>query len=70
MQRLITCDAGLITGIAGAAGNLGGLVYLLIARYTGTDYAKIFWIVGIINIAASLLISWIRPIPKGQLEAR
>lgn len=61
---------GLITGVTGAAGNLGGIVYLLIARYNGTDYVKVFWIVGVANISASLLVAWIRPIPKGQRDAR
>ena len=66
----LTIDAsGIITGVAGAAGDLGGIVYLLVARYNGHDYAKVFWTVGVVNIAASLLIAWIRPVPKGQLKA-
>lgn len=68
-MKLTFRDPGLITGVAGAAGDLGGIVYLLIARYNGTDYAKTFWIVGVVNIAASLLVAWIRPVPKGQLKA-
>ena len=66
---LIIDAAGLITGVTGAAGDLGGIVYLLIARYNGTDYAKVFWLVGIVNIALSLLVAWIRPVPKGQVQA-
>lgn len=62
--------AGLITGVTGAAGDLGGIVFLLIYRYSGTDYGRVFWIVGIITIAGNLLVSWIRPIPKGQLGGR
>ena len=45
-------------------------MYLLVARYNGKDYAKVFWIVGVVNIAATLLVAWIRPVPKGQLKAR
>ena len=63
-------DPGLITGVAGAAGDLGGIVYLLILRYNGKDYAKVIWIVGVINIALSFSVAWIRPIPKGQLGGR
>lgn len=59
-----------MTGVTGAAGNLGGIVYLLVARYNGKDYAKFFWIVGIINIAATFAVSWIRPIPKGAKDFR
>ena len=66
---LIIDAAGLITGVTGAAGDLGGIVYLLIARYNGTDYAKVFWLVGIVNIALSLAVAWIRPVPKGQVQA-
>ncbi|KAK4693881.1 MFS transporter, NNP family, nitrate/nitrite transporter, partial [Lecanoromycetidae sp. Uapishka_2] len=61
---------GLITGVTGAAGNLGGIVYLLIARYNGTNYARVFWIVGIVNISASLLVTWIRPLPKRRVDVR
>ena len=68
--KLTICPSGLITGVAGAAGDLGGIVYLLIARYNGNDYAKVFWIVGVVNIAATLLVAWIRPVPTGQLKAR
>ena len=61
---------GLVTGVTGAAGDLGGIVFLLIYRYNGTNYGKVFWIVGIITIAGNLLVSWTRPIPKGQLGGR
>ena len=60
---------GLITGVAAAAGDLGGIVFLLIARFQGVDYAKIFWIVGVVNIGLSLLVAWVRPVPKGQVHA-
>lgn len=62
--------SGLITGVTGAAGDLGGIVSLLIYRYSGTDYGRVFWIVGIVTIAGNLLVSWIRPVPKGQLGGR
>lgn len=61
---------GLITGVTGAAGDFGGIVFLLIHRYSGTDYARVFWIVGIITVVGNLLVSWIRPIPKDQLGGR
>lgn len=70
LSELTFLTSGLITGVAGAAGDLGGIVYLLVARYNGNNYAKVFWIVGVVNITVSLLIAWIRPVPKGQLKAR
>lgn len=72
MKRVrLTIDAiGLITGVTGAAGDLGGIVYLLAVRYNGTHYAKVLWVVGIVNITLNLLIVWIRPVPKGQVITR
>lgn len=58
---------GIISGCTGAAGNLGGIIFAIIFRYNGTNYGKVFWIVGIITIAINLALSWIRPIPKGQI---
>ncbi|KAL8935509.1 MAG: hypothetical protein Q9216_005387 [Gyalolechia sp. 2 TL-2023] len=63
---------GLITGVTGAAGNLGGIVFLLVARYSenSADYPKVFWIIGVITIVCNLSVAWIRPIPKDQLGGR
>ena len=61
---------GLITGVTGAAGDLGGIVFLLIYRYSGTDFDRVLLFVGIITIILHLLVSWIKPIPKGQLGGR
>ncbi|EKG16909.1 Major facilitator superfamily [Macrophomina phaseolina MS6] len=58
---------GIVSGVTGAAGNLGGIIFAIIFRYHGTDYAKCFWIIGIMNIALNLGVSWIKPIPKGQI---
>ncbi|KAI9846648.1 MAG: hypothetical protein M1838_001204 [Thelocarpon superellum] len=61
---------GLITGVTGASGNLGGIVFLLVSRYNGTAYGKLFWIIGIVTIAANLAVSFLRPIPRNQLGGR
>ncbi|MDI1490244.1 MAG: hypothetical protein OHK93_001444 [Ramalina farinacea] len=61
---------GLITGVTGAAGDLGGILFLLIARYSGVDYGRVYWLIGVIVIAVNVLVIWIRPIPKGQLGGR
>ena len=58
---------GIVSGCTGAAGNFGGIIFAIIFRYLGKDYAKAFWIIGIIAIALNLALSWIRPIPKGQI---
>lgn len=56
--------------MTGAAGNLGGIIFAIIFRYNGTQYAKVFWISGIMHIAINLAVAWIRPIPKGQIGGR
>lgn len=60
---------GIVSGITGAGGNLGGVVFAVIFRFTGagTDYAKAFWVIGVIHIAVNLAVSWIRPLPRGQV---
>ena len=72
VQQIADSTLGLVTGVTGAAGNLGGIIFLLIARYTddSADYPKVFWIIGIVAITGNLLVSWIRPIPKDQLGGR
>jgi NNP family nitrate/nitrite transporter-like MFS transporter len=61
---------GIISGITGAAGNLGGIVFAIIFRYLGTDYGKTIWIIGVMTIGLNLLVCWIPPIPKGQIGGR
>ncbi|KAI4136333.1 MAG: hypothetical protein LQ341_005676 [Variospora aurantia] len=61
---------GIVSGVTGASGNLGGIVFAIIFRYNHRDYAKVFWIIGIMTIAINLSLSWIRPIPKGQIGGR
>ncbi|KAF2835895.1 nitrate transporter [Patellaria atrata CBS 101060] len=58
---------GIVSGFTGACGNFGGIIFAIIFRYHGTDYAKVFWICGIMFIAFQLAVIWIRPIPKGQI---
>ncbi|MCJ1309692.1 hypothetical protein MMC25_003352 [Agyrium rufum] len=61
---------GIVSGCTGAAGNLGGVIFAIIFRYNGKDYSKVFWIIGIITVAINLALSWIKPIPKGQIGGR
>lgn len=56
--------------MTGASGNLGGIVFLLISRYNGLNYSKLFWLIGVICIGLTVLVLPIRPIPKGQLGGR
>lgn len=58
---------GIISGVTGACGNLGGIVFAIVFRYQGTDFGKAFWVIGVITIGFHLILSWIKPIPKGQI---
>jgi len=58
---------GIVSGCTGATGNLGGIIFAIIFRYNGKNYQKVFWIIGVMTIVINLSLSWIRPIPKGQI---
>lgn len=61
---------GVVSGFTGAAGNFGGIVFAIIFRYNGKDYGKVFWIIGVMTVGINLAVSWIKPIPKGQVGGR
>jgi NNP family nitrate/nitrite transporter-like MFS transporter len=63
---------GLLSGVTGAGGNLGGVVFAVIFRFMGggTDYAKGFWVIGVIHLVLNLAVCWIPPVPKGQVGGR
>lgn len=63
---------GILSGFTGAGGNMGGVVFAIIFRFMkgGTDYAMALWVIGIIHIGLNISVSWIRPIPKGQIGGR
>lgn len=58
---------GIVSGLVGGSGNFGGIIFAIIFRYNGTEYHKVFWIVGVISIGINLSVSWIRPVPKHQI---
>ncbi|KZF24376.1 nitrate transporter CrnA [Xylona heveae TC161] len=58
---------GIVSGLTGAAGNLGGIIFAIIFRYNGKDYARSIWIIGVITLAINVSLSWIRPIPRSQI---
>ncbi|KAJ4293985.1 hypothetical protein N0V90_007674 [Kalmusia sp. IMI 367209] len=57
---------GIVSGLVGASGNLGGIIFAIIFRYNGSHYARVFWIMGCIIIGLNVAFCWVRPIPKGQ----
>ncbi|KAK7745460.1 hypothetical protein SLS53_002958 [Cytospora paraplurivora] len=60
---------GVVSGYTGGLGNLGGVIFAIIFRFvgSGTDYAKAFWVIGIIHVGINVLFCWVRPIPRGQV---
>ncbi|KAM0332327.1 hypothetical protein ACHAQA_002604 [Verticillium albo-atrum] len=63
---------GILSGLTGAGGNLGGVVFAIIFRFMdgGKDYAKGFWVIGCIHIGLNVLVAAIAPLPKGQIGGR
>ena len=63
---------GVLSGLTGAGGNLGGVVFAVVFRFmdNGTNYAKGFWVIGVINLVVALGVSWVPPLPKGQVGGR
>lgn len=58
---------GILSGIVGASGNLGGIVFAVVFRYNGTHYARTIWIIGVVSIGLNLAVAWIRPVPRMQI---
>jgi MFS transporter, NNP family, nitrate/nitrite transporter len=61
---------GIVSGVTGASGNLGGIIFAIVFRYNPGNYAKSIWIVGVMTIGINLSLCWIKPIPKGQIGGR
>lgn len=60
--------SGIVSGIVGGFGNLGGIIFAIIFRYSHHDYARGIWILGVISMAANIAVAWIRPVPKSQMR--
>lgn len=61
---------GILSGLVGASGNLGGIIFAIIFRYNKTNYSRTFWIMGIMVILLNTMFMWVKPIPKGQIGGR
>ncbi|RYP21757.1 hypothetical protein DL767_009186 [Monosporascus sp. MG133] len=63
---------GVISGLTGAGGNLGGVVFAVIFRFmdSGTGYSRAFWIIGIMMLGLNLCLCWVPPLPRGQIGGR
>jgi NNP family nitrate/nitrite transporter-like MFS transporter len=65
---------GIVSGVTGAAGNLGGIIFSIIFRFDVTGkvahYGKSLWIIGIIMMAMNVAVCWIKPVPKNQIGGR
>ena len=71
---------GIVSGLTGAAGNVGGVLFSVIFRFVTVvnvddelvvpalmDYGRALWIIGVIHIAVNVAVCWIPPIPRGQV---
>ncbi|OAG37453.1 hypothetical protein AYO21_08307 [Fonsecaea monophora] len=61
---------GVVSGMTGAMGNLGGIIFAIVFRYEKTDYGKSFWIIGVVTITINVVLCWIPPVSKKQIGGR
>ena len=62
---------GVISGLTGASGNFGGIIFSVIIKALGaTKYGEAIWIMGVITICLNAVVVAIPPIPKGQVGGR
>lgn len=61
---------GVVSGFTGASGNFGGIIFSIIFRYAKGGNPQAIYIIGAITIGLNVLVSWIRPVPKGQIGGR
>lgn len=65
---------GIVSGVVGASGNLGGIVFAIVFRYnvqgTHSLFGRSFLIIGAIMTGLGVLTAWVKPIPKGQIGGR
>lgn len=61
---------GIISGIVGAGGNLGGIIFALLFRFNGSNYGKVIWIFGAVSIGINIIVAIMKTIPKGQIGGR
>ena len=61
---------GIVSGVTGAAGNLGGIIFAIVFRYNPGNQAKAIWIIGVMTIGINVSLSWIKPLPKNQIGGR
>jgi NNP family nitrate/nitrite transporter-like MFS transporter len=50
---------GVVSGVTGASGNIGGILFNLAFRFLGTDYHKALWIIGIFCLGSNLAVTCI-----------
>ncbi|GHJ86524.1 hypothetical protein NliqN6_2926 [Naganishia liquefaciens] len=58
---------GIMSGLVGATGNMGGVLFSVGYRFT--NYHKGTWILGVVAVAIGVLMTIVKPIPKKQLLA-
>ncbi|GBE78767.1 Nitrate transporter [Sparassis crispa] len=51
---------GMMSGVVGAMGNLGGVLFALVFRFQPIPYGKAFWIVGIVTVGVNAVLLPVR----------
>ena len=51
---------GVVSGVTGAAGNAGGVIFCSVFLFYGANYRTALWIIGVCCVCLNLAITWIR----------
>lgn len=60
---------GILSGMVGAVGNLGGVIFAVIFRHYGKEYHTALWIIGVVSIVVNIAVAWIPPVPKVNVRS-
>lgn len=50
---------GIVSGVVGASGNIGGIMFSLAFRFFGPNYPRAFWVIGVFCLSANLAVTTI-----------
>ncbi|ORY80025.1 high affinity nitrate transporter NrtB [Protomyces lactucae-debilis] len=63
VPHILPQSNGMVSGLVGASGNAGGVIFAVVFRFIAPDYHRAFWIIGCIILSLHLVVCWV-PMPR------